>query len=89
MGNCIYFGEIERFGYNLQCAGNSEAEVRKAMAGEYAAAYKSRNGGCNPEKEYLKKQEGRLCDEEAADDYTTFLKELCIREMEPGHVEWS
>lgn len=75
----IWFSEIERFGYTLQCIGNSEKEVLDAMIDEYIKTYKKRNG-VDPSVE------------EDADDkeyYEVFLEELCIEKRELGKVEWT
>lgn len=75
----IWFSEIERFGYTLQCIGNSEKEVLDAMINEYIKVYKKRNG-VDPSVE------GDADDKEY---YEVFLEELCIEKRELGKVEWT
>lgn len=86
----VYYGEIERFGYTLQCFGRTEEEVRNALIEEYVESYKKRNNGSDPRKAYELMQEESddydLCD---ALYYETFLDELYIDRKELGHVEWS
>jgi hypothetical protein len=47
----IYFSEIERFGYTLQCIALTEEECKKAMVAEYVKVYKRENG-TDPEEAY-------------------------------------
>lgn len=85
----VWFAEVNRFGYFLQCIGNSESEVRDAIIEEYVRAYKTRNDGADPRAEYLLKQNGS--DEynaEDADYYEWFIEELYIEKRELGKVEW-
>lgn len=77
----IYFAEVERFGYTLQCVGLSEEEVRNAMIDEYIKTYIDRNG-VDPR------------DEDEVDRYgdhyfTVFLDELYVDKREINKVEWT
>ena len=95
----VYFGEVERFGYTLQCIASSEEECREAMINEYVTAYIRRNDA-NPKEayEWMKKNEGRK-DLKKLDEYydykddasyfSVFLDELYIEKREFGKVEWT
>ena len=86
----VYYGEIERFGYTLQCFGRTEEEVRNALIEEYVKSYKKRNNGADPRKAYeLMQKESDDYDEDDALYYETFLDELYIDKQEFGHVKWN
>lgn len=78
----IYFAEVDRFGYTLQCIGLTEEEVREAMINEYIETYKARNNGCDPRDE-------DEVDEYGDHYYTVFLDELYVAKRERGKVEWT
>lgn len=95
----VYFSEIDRFGYNLQCIALTEKDCKRAMIDEYVKAYKRENG-TDPEEayEWMKTNEDREDIEELDEyyDYETdaeyfsdFLEELYIEKRELGVVEWS
>ena len=74
----IYFAEIERFGYMLQCVGLSAEEVKQAMIDEYIKTFKNCNDGIDPRDEDMKE-----------DYYDVFLEELWIEKREINKVEWT
>lgn len=77
----IYFAEIERFGYTLQCIGLSEEEVRETMIKEYIETYMSRNG-VDPRDEDEVDRYGNHY-------YSTFLEELYVEKRELNKVIWN
>ena len=91
----VYYGASERFGYELQCIGLTEEEVRESLINEYVRVYTQRNGS-NPKEAYEWVQENQ--DNEDMDDYDeysedaeyyeTFIDELFIEKRELGVVEW-
>lgn len=78
----IYFAEVERFGYTLQCVGLSEEEVREAMINEYVRAYKQRNGTDPRDEDEIDPRWGNHY-------FTTFLDELYVDKREINKVEWT
>lgn len=76
----IYFAEIERFGYTLQCIGFTEEEVRENLINEYIKAY-TRINGIDP-------REDEETDYFGENYFKTFLDELNIEKRELGKVEW-
>lgn len=73
----VYFGEVERFGYMLECIGLTEQETKEAMINEYVRAYKNKNG--------VDPREG---DDEDKKYYNNFIEDLSISKRELGVVEW-
>ena len=76
----VFLAKLERFGYTLTCVGQTEEEVRKAMMKEYTRAYKQRNGGLSPRKEYSYWGD--------QSDYDVAKEEMFVSEMPFGKVEW-
>lgn len=81
----IYFAEIERFGYTLQCIGLTENEVRQAMINKYIETYKNINrvDPSIPDEEDNEYYEGDYS------YYKTFLDELYVEKRELLKVEWT
>ena len=95
----IYFCEVERFGYTLQCIALTEKECKRAMIDEYVRAYKQQNG-TDPEEayEWMRKNKNRDDIEELdeyyeyeddAEYFKTFLEELNAEKRELNIVEWT
>ena len=78
----IYFAEVERFGYTLQCIGLSEAEVKEAMINEYVKAYKRKNGTDPRDEDEIDPNWGYHY-------FTLFLGELYVEKREINKVEWT
>lgn len=75
--NTVFYGELDRFGYDLTVVGTSESDVKSALMKEYNRAYKRYNG--------LK----RLSDDPEYKEYYDIAKEeIQIIELEMNKVEW-
>ena len=95
----IYFSEIERFGYTLQCIALTEEECRKAMIDEYVKTYKYENKTdpkeayewmeANKDREDLEELDEYYEYETDAEYFSDFLEELYIDKRELGEVEWA
>ena len=94
----IWYGEVDRFGYDLQCIALTEKECKRAMIDEYVKIYKKENG-TDPEEayEWMKKNENREDIEELdeyyeykedAEYFESFLEDLVIEQRELNVVEW-
>ena len=86
----VYFGEVDRFGYMLECIDTSEEKVRNALIEEYIRVYKQRNGS-DPREAFELRESG--ADEDEYDNvdaeyYEHFLGDLVIQKRELGEVEW-
>ena len=76
----IYYGEIERFGYNLQVIGLTEKEVKDAMTKKYIEAFQHENYGKHPAESCFMWGNRTYMD--------VFLDELYIEKRELGKVYW-
>lgn len=86
----VYYSEIDRFGYTLQCIALSEEECKEAMINEYVKTYIKINGE-DPREAWAKATVDNECidDNYAAEDFARFFGELFIEKRELGVVEWS
>lgn len=75
----FYIGTLYRFGYDIQVAGKTEAEVKSLLMAEYLKTYLEWNGGEDPREEET--AYGNTYYEEAEES-------IEIVEMELGKVEW-
>ncbi len=95
----VYFGMIDRFGYDINCIALTEKECRDAIIKEYIRVYKQENG-TDPQKAYnwMKEHE----DDENIEEYDeyyeynedaryfeNFLEELIIAKQKLGKVCWA
>lgn len=76
----IYYGEIERFGYNLQAFGLTEKEVRDAITEKYIEVFKDENDGEHPTESFMYNDRTYM---------DVFLDELYIEKRELNKVYWN
>lgn len=79
MSKKIYICELERFGYTLTAAGETEEQAKKTIIKEYVKTYKQWNDGEDPRKEECKY---------GVSYYDEMIEDLYVYELPIGKVEW-